>query len=63
VGIDARNHNGDFALALIAKGTGYFSHGKRNRIVGGKASFRTSGLKGTTRPTPVARKMVPSSKA
>ena len=32
VGVDARNHNGDFALALIAKGTGYFGHGKRNRV-------------------------------
>jgi len=32
VGVDARNHNGDFALALIAKGTGYFGHGGKNRI-------------------------------
>ena len=30
VGVDARNHNGDFALALIAKGTGYFGHGGSN---------------------------------
>jgi hypothetical protein len=32
VGIDTRNHDGDFALTLIAKGTGYFGHGGRNRI-------------------------------
>ncbi|GAA4025413.1 hypothetical protein GCM10022409_06740 [Hymenobacter glaciei] len=31
VGVDTRNHDGDFALALIAKGTGYFGHGKGNR--------------------------------
>jgi hypothetical protein len=32
MGVDARNHNGDFALALIAKGTGYFGHGRKSRI-------------------------------
>jgi hypothetical protein len=43
--VDARNHNSDFALALIAKGTGYFSHGKRNRYKVERLVFEQAGSK------------------
>ena len=45
VGVNTRNHNGDFALALIAKGTGYFGHRGRDRIGWEGCSFEQASSK------------------